>query len=119
MKFKQINQEYFITILDRLTRFEPANVRYKRVFDDIINRFALDVKVKELNIEEKIKLVETIFNSSVQENNDFYINEVLASLEEKYFTCNQESYQYLSARLNIVSMLNQIKENAGIVYPEK
>jgi len=114
MKFKQINQEYFITILDRLTRFEPANVRYKRVFDYIINRFALDVKVKELNIEEKIKLVETIFNSSVQENNDFYINEVLASLEEKYFTCNQESYQYLSARLNIVSMLNQIKENEKI-----
>ena len=37
MKFKQIPNEYFITILDRLTRFEPACVRYKRVIDDIIN----------------------------------------------------------------------------------
>ena len=41
MKFKQIPAEYFITILDRLTRFEPAYKRYNRVFDDIINKLSI------------------------------------------------------------------------------
>ena len=109
MKFKPINREYFITILDRLTRFEPASVRYKRVFDDIINKFCIDEKLKNLSLEDEIKIVEEIFNSSIKQNNDFYINEILARLEEKYFIFNQLSYQYLSARLNISSMLNEIE----------
>ena len=85
MKFKKIPAEYFITILDRLTRFEPACVRYKRVFDDIINKFYLDDKLKNLTLEEEIAIAENIFNSSVEANNDFYINTILTELEEKYF----------------------------------
>ena len=57
MKFKLINKEYFPTILDRLTRFESANVRYKRVFDDIINKFCLDEKAKNLTLEQEIAYV--------------------------------------------------------------
>lgn len=108
MKFKKIPQEYFPIILDRLSRFEPANVRYKRVFDDIINKFCLDNKLKNLSLEDVISYVVEIVNLSVGMNCDFYINDVLMELEDKYFNFNQLSYQYLSARLNLSSMLDNI-----------
>lgn len=114
MKFKPIPNEYFVTILDRLTRFEPANIRFERVFDDIINKFCLDAKAKNLTLDEKITLTESIINASCEENNDFYINDILMGLEEKYFKFNQESYQYLSNRLNFSSMINKINNFANL-----
>lgn len=108
MKFKQIPNEYFVTILDRLTRFEPANIRFERVFDDVINKFCIDVKTKDLAFDEKIALAQAVINASCEENDDFYINDILMGLEEKYFKFNQESYQYLSNRLNFSSMINKI-----------
>ncbi|MBQ7287404.1 MAG: ATP-dependent endonuclease, partial [Candidatus Gastranaerophilales bacterium] len=98
------------TLLDRLTRFEPAYIRYKRVFDDIINKFCLDEKAKNLTLEDEIQYVEEIFNSSLKAGvSDDYINDILTDLEEKYFNFNQESYQYLSARLNIQGMIDEIE----------
>lgn len=111
MKFKQIPKEYYVTILDRLTRLEPACARYKRVFDDIINKFCIDEKLKNLSLQDEINIVETIVNSQFDENNDFYINDILRVLEEKYFNYDEVSYQYLSCRLNISSMLNEITIN--------
>lgn len=110
MKFKQIPDEYFVTILDRLTRFEPANIRFERVFDDVINKFCLDIKTKNLTLVEKITLAQDVINASCIENNDFYINDILLGLEKKYFKFNQESYQYLSNRLNFSSMINKINK---------
>ena len=109
MKFKKIPKEYFPTILDRLSRFEPANIRYKRVFDDIINKFSISEKLKNLTLEDEIALVVEIFNSSVIENNDYYINDILRKLEDKCFNFNSESYQYLSARINLSAMINEIQ----------
>ena len=109
MKFKKIPKEYFPTILDRLSRFEPANIRYKRVFDDIINKFSISEKLKNLTLEDEIALVVEIFNSSVNENNDYYINDILRKLEDKCFNFNSESYQYLSARINLSAMINEIQ----------
>jgi len=114
MKFKQIPDDYFITILDRLTRFEPAHKRYSRVFDDIINKFSINVKAKDLTIQEKIELTEAILNDSLESNYDFYINMVLKDLEEKYFKFSEESYQYLSARINFTSILNKISKNENL-----
>lgn len=114
MKFKQIPDDYFITILDRLTRFEPAYKRYNRVFEDIINKFSIDIKAKNLSIEEKIDLATNIINASVAENKDFSINDILIGLEGKYFNFNNESYQYLSARFNILSILNKIEQKDNL-----
>lgn len=114
MKFKKIPKEYFPTILDRLSRFEPANIRYKRVFDDIINKFSISEKLKNLTLEDEIALVVEIFNSSVNENNDYYINDILRKLEDKCFNFNSESYQYLSARINLSAMIDEIKINDNL-----
>lgn len=112
MEFKKIPPEYFITILDRLTRFEPSYIRYDRVFNDIINKFSISKKVKDLNLDEKIALVEKIFNSSLKTNNDdFWINYVLTDIERHTFNFNELSYQYISSRLNISQMLFEIEIN--------
>lgn len=115
MKFKKIPKEYFFTILDRLTRFEPACIRYKRVFDDIISKFSLDCKLKNLSVNDEIELVEEIFNSSINsDNNQNSLNSTLMEIEDLYFYKNETSYQYLSSRINILSMFNEIKDNKNL-----
>ena len=111
MKFKPIPLEYYVTILDRLTRLEPASIRFKRVFNDIINKFYINEKPKSLTISEEIEIVEEIFNFNTGINTDYYINDTLMNLEKKYFKFDEVSYQYLSSRLNISSILNKIKIN--------
>ncbi len=110
MKYKKIPNEYYIKILDKLTRFEPAFIRYKCVFDDIINKFSLEDKTKNLTLVEQMDIVKEIFNSSLKTSEfDPWVNNLLLSLEDKYFFSNEESYQYLSIRLNIFQMVNEIK----------
>ncbi len=110
MKFKKIPKEYYTRILDILTRFEPACIRYKRVFDDIINKFSLDDKIKNLSDNQKLYLVEEIFNNSFNSNDfDSYLHNLLFELEDKYFFYNEESYQYLSIRLNLSQMIKEVE----------
>lgn len=110
MKFKKIPCEYFATILDRLTRFEPAYIRCKRVFDDIINKFLISESKSKLNLSDEIKIVEEIVNSSLKTTNeDFFINSVLSDLEQSYFIDSKESYQYLSSRLNLSQLIVEAK----------
>ncbi len=112
MKFKKIPKDYFPTILDRLTRFEPACIRYKRVFDDIINKFLISSD-KSFSLDDKIKIACEIFNSSLKlTNNDFYINDILQKLENKYFYPNRLSEQYLSSEINISGALNLISDSS-------
>ena len=123
MSYKKIPTEYFQTILDRLTRFEPAYVRYKRVLDDLINKFAPahNFKISELTTPEKIKIAEYIINYTF-ENNQYLdkntaeinekLNKLFIELEEKYFKFNEESYQYLSNRFNYYALIkNYLKIN--------
>ena len=106
MKFKKIPSDYFVVILDRLTRFEPASVRYKRVFDDIISKFLID---KKCDLDLNMVAVDIINNSCENLQNSFFINDILTDLEKKYFKDDEVSYQYLSYRLNFDGMLNEIK----------
>lgn len=109
MKYKKIPNDYFPTILDRISRFEPAYIRYGRVVDDIINKFCHENNKNLFNIEDKIAISQHILNSSLKNNlyND-YLNNILFELENKYFLYNKLSYQYLSARFNFQQMLCEV-----------
>ena len=112
MKYKKIPNEYFVTILDRLTRFDTAKNRYSRVFDDIINKFAIDIKLKDLNLNQKIELVENIFEYTFNTtSNDSLLNNIMLELEKNYFTYSDISYQYLLSRVNLKDILNKIEYN--------
>jgi len=113
---KPIPKEYFATILDRLTRFEPAYMRYKRVYSDIINKFAPELKTHNATIEEQISAVEEIFEFSGVKDSDF-ICELMRELEDKYFIhsdISNVSYQYLSSRVNFSTMLAYIGDNKNL-----
>lgn len=105
---KTIPAEYYFTILDRLTRFEPAYSRYDRVFDDIISKFSSSYKAKSLSVKDKIRVVEEILNPYLYDKNPDFITSLIRWLEEKYFKYNEVSYQYLSSRLNFSLLLSKI-----------
>lgn len=113
-KFKTIPDDYYITILDRLTRFEPACVRYERVFNDLISKFCLDKIQKDISIWDKITLTEELLDFNLGSNSDNSISSILTDLEGKYFEFNEVSYQYLSARLNYSGMLEKINFNSTL-----
>ena len=87
-KFKTIPDDYYITILDRLTRFEPACVRYERVFNDLISKFCLDKIQKNISILDKITLTEELLDFNLGSNSDNSISSILTDLEGKYFEFN-------------------------------
>lgn len=110
MKFKQIPNEYYLTILDRLTRFEPAFKKFNRVFNDIISKFYFGDNKKDLSLIEKIEIAQFIINQGLEPSeNDEKLISTLKALEEKYFNFNEVSYQYISTRLNYFSALKIIK----------
>ena len=110
MQYKKIPNEYFIIILDRLTRFEPAYIRYERVINDILSKY-YNNNHKNLSTEEKIYHCNEIINLSVNSDiNDFYLNDILTELERKYFEFNELSYQYLSARFNLYGLIQEIQK---------
>ena len=113
MKFKKIKQDYCITLLDRLTRFEPASVRYKRLFDDIISKFYLETDVKKLSDTDKINIAAEIINNSFPycEFDDYFCT-LFMKLEEFYFKNDSVSYQYLSKRLNICNIISSFGKNS-------
>ena len=113
-KFKTIPREYYITILDRLTRFEPACLRYERVFNDLISKFCLEKISKNITLNDKICLIEELMEFNLGTENDKSLTTILTDLEGKYFEFNEVSYQYLSARLNYYKMLDKIENDSTL-----
>ncbi len=112
MKYKIIEKEYFSVIIDRLTRFESANVRYERVFNDIINKYLIADPINPIARENKALVAIDIINNTLLKENDFELNQkiaqILLELEKKYFYKNEDSYQYLSNRINYCAMADMI-----------
>ena len=115
MKFKKIPQPYFKVILDRLFRIKPACERYERVFNDILNKFSIKENNEinrhtVLNIQEKINIVEKIFNTGIANSEqDIYLMEYIKNEENRLFYKNRLSEIYLNAKLNYTSALELIK----------
>ena len=113
MKIKKIPDEYFITIMDRLSRFQPANIRYERVFDDIISKFSANCNCSSLT--DKLNLVEEIFNYSLgYSEKSLYFNQLFLQIENIYFESNEISYRYLSTRLNYAEIISKISKFANL-----
>ena len=114
MNIKKIPNEYFVTILDRLTRFEPAYSRYRRVYSDLISKYASGLKPVLLSIEEQSELANLIINNSVDLSVFDDFSPIMLNLEEKYFIKNDISYQYLSNSINIKAIFKKISVLNGL-----
>ena len=114
MKYKKIPVDYLPTILDRLTRFEPAYIRYNRVFDDIINKFCANIKTRNIALQDQIKLCEELLSESINCDISDIISPVLINEEKRCFKYNEVSYQYLSCRFNITSIISSLDNKIAL-----
>lgn len=119
MKFKKIAKDYFKVILDRLFRLKPANVRYERVFSDILNKFLIkennEAHKNTFNLKEKIELVEEIFNNSFDKKIDStFLSDYIKKEEERIFKHNELSDTYLNANLNLEAAFLAIKDEPDL-----
>ena len=62
MKFKTPSIDFIKISIDRLTRFKPVSEKYKRVFDEILNKHFIPngQKLSDLTEDERLNLAEKL-----------------------------------------------------------
>lgn len=118
MMYKNIELDYLILCLDRLTRFKFTYDKYYRVFHDILNKYYSGDK-KNISSDELISVVTEIFNASVNKyspnsSSDKFFNHLLEFEERECFYQTQESEKFLSSNLNISGLIDAIKDNTDL-----
>ena len=93
MKIKQLTKEQLIISIDRLTRFKEPEIKYLRVFKEIILNNLIEPKFKkseldEMDYEQITKLAQKVINYNLPDGGDFSVNEKLAKYENSIFNIN-------------------------------
>lgn len=110
MKIKQLTKEQLTISIDRLTRFKEPEIKYLRVFKDIILNNLIEPKFKkseldEMDYEEIKSLAEQIINYSMPENNDLTINQKLYDYENSIFNTDEKTNSLLKNKINYKEIL--------------
>lgn len=116
MKIKQLSKEQLIISIDRLTRFKEPEVKYLRVFKDIILNNLIEPKYKkidldEMDYEELKNHAEEIINYSLPQNNDFSINQKLYDYENSVFKLDEKTKKLLKNKINYKEILKFLPNN--------
>ena len=90
MKIKQLTKEQLIISIDRLTRFKEPEIKYLRVFKEIILNNLIEPKYKKADLdemcyEEITNLAQEVINYNLPKGMDFSINEKLKDYENTIF----------------------------------
>ena len=110
MKIKQVTKEQLIISIDRLTRFKEPDIKYLRVFKDIILNNLIEPKFKKAELDnmdyEEIKnIAEQIINYSLPENKDLDINQQLYNYENSIFKIDEKTNILLKNKINYKEIL--------------
>lgn len=120
MKIKQLTKEQLIISIDRLTRFKEPEIKYLRVFKEIILNNLIEPKFKkseldEMDYEQITKLAQKVINYNLPDGGDFSVNEKLAKYENSIFNINSDTKKLLNNKINykeIIKLLpNEIPQN--------
>lgn len=121
-KVKPLTKEQIIISLDRLTRFKNTEVKYLRVFRDILTSNLISPKFKKSDLEnmdyiELRKRAEDIINYSLeilglQKDDDYLINQRLYDYEKSVFKTDENIENLLKNKINYKACLNFINENS-------
>ncbi|MCR5261316.1 MAG: ATP-dependent endonuclease [Candidatus Gastranaerophilales bacterium] len=100
--------------LDRLTRFKNPEIKYRRVFYDIILKYIMTPSISKHKLDEKnaafiVNIVERIWNNSVKKifpksNAECFTLKDLDSLQ--YSITDEYTQELMGAKLNIADILN-------------
>lgn len=124
IKFHVITREDLILSLDRLTRFKHPEIKYNRVFSEILSKYLIEPKlnkknIENLDVEDIKKIVEKIWNNSVDTQcskitNNTELNKLLLEEERKTYQLSQETDNLISLDLKIEPILKLININEEI-----
>ncbi len=116
MKIKQLTNEQLIISIDRLTRFKEPEIKYLRVFKDIISNNLIEPKFKKSELDEidykKLKnLAEEIINYSLPENKDLTLNQKLYDYENSIFNIDSKTNVLLKNKINYKEIIKLLPKN--------
>lgn len=118
MKIKPLTKEQIIISIDRLTRFKEPELKYLRVFKDIISSNLIEPKFKKTDLEnldysEILNYAQKIINSSLDAKNktDFSINEKLYEYENSVFKIDNNVNKLLKNKINYVDIIDLLPNN--------
>ena len=110
IKITPLTKEQLLISADRLTRFKNTEVKYLRVFKEIITGNLITPKFKKQQLDEtdyqQIKsMAETIINFSlealdIRSDGDFIINQRLYDYENSVFELSQQTKKLLQNKIN-------------------
>ena len=106
MKIKPLTKEQLTISVDRLTRFKDPEIKYLRVFKDIITTNLINPKLKKheldtMDYEDLKNIAEMIFNSSFSETNeDLLINQKLYDYENSLFNLNENTKKLIYQKIS-------------------
>ena len=117
MKIKPLSRDQIIISVDRLTRFKEPEVKYLRVFKDIILSNLIEPKFKRAELDlmdyETLKnYAQDIINFSLNsEVEDIRINELLYEYEFSVFNFDKNTEKLLKNRINYHEIINLLDGN--------
>lgn len=119
MKIKPLTTQQIIISIDRLTRFKEPEIKYLRVFKDIVTNNLIEPKLKKseldnLDYEEIKNLAEEIINFSLvssTRNEDYLINQRLYDYENSVFNINDEVQKLLKNKINYNEIIKLLPDD--------
>lgn len=128
MKIKPLTKEQLIISVDRLTRFKEPEIKYLRVFKDIILSNLIEPKFKKSELDEmEYKDIRDfavfVINYSLEGEPDLTINKKISDYENSVFNISDNAQILLDNKINykaIIDILPQkILYEVEIFYPIK
>lgn len=124
IKFLPVSSKDLILALDRLTRFKYPEIKYYRVFSELICKYLTFPKlskndIRELDTGVLITLIEKIWNESVKIlspkiRHDENLNKHLQEEILNTFNLNNDMQNLIKVNLNINGVLALVKKSAHI-----
>lgn len=116
LKIKPPEKEQLIISVDRLTRFKETEIKYLRVFKDIILNNLLEPKIKKYELDnmdygELCNLAEIIINYDLPANEDLFINQKLYEYEKSLFKINKNTEKLIKNKINYKSIIKYFPKN--------
>ena len=121
IKIKPLTKEQLLISADRLTRFKNTEVKYLRVFKDIITGNLITPKLKKQQLDETDyniinSLAENIINYSLENLNiksdgDYLINQRLYDYEKSVFNISSQTEKLLQNKINYKGIIKLFSEN--------
>jgi len=121
LKIKPLTKEQLLISIDRLTRFKDTEIKYKRVFFDVLTAHLISPKYKKHDLENMDSvllrdLAQEVINYSInslglREDDDYLINQRLYDYEKSVFKLNNETKILLKNKIKYSSLIELIDDD--------